>query len=348
MSASTSPVKNAVVEVEGLRVEFRTRSGWARAVDDVSFRLTEGRTMAVLGESGSGKSATARAMLGVLPKPQSRVTAGSIRVAGRDMLAMSEDARRDVRGAELAMVFQDALSALHPVLPVGYQIAEGARRHLRLGRREARERAIEMLSLVGIPDPAGRVGDYPHQFSGGMRQRVMIAMALAADPVVLVADEPTTALDVTIQAQLLDLLQRLKDERSMAMLLITHDMGVVAQAADDITVMYAGRVVEQGPADVVLGQPAHPYTRALLQSVPRPEHKGRTLPVIPGSPPDIAYPPQGCAFNPRCQQAVPECLTAPPMVEVSPGHFSRCHLAGLPAVLPIPNVNGTGTGGRHG
>jgi oligopeptide transport system ATP-binding protein len=326
-----------VVEVEGLRVEFRTRSGWARAVDDVGFRLTEGRTMAVLGESGSGKSATARAMLGVLPRHQSRVSAGSIRVAGRDVLAMTEAARRDVRGAEMAMVFQDALSALNPVLPVGYQVAEGARRHLRLGRREARERAVDMLAMVGIPDPARRAGDYPHQFSGGMRQRVMIAMALAADPEVLVADEPTTALDVTIQAQILDLLRGLQEERSMALLLITHDMGVVAQAADDITVMYAGRVVEQGPADAILADPAHPYTRALLLSVPRPEHKGRALPVIPGSPPDISALPTGCAFSPRCPLAAHECTAPPPLVEVAPGHLSACHLS-------VPS----GVGGHHG
>jgi oligopeptide transport system ATP-binding protein len=329
-----------LVEVEGLRVEFRTRSGWARAVDDVSFRVAEGRTMAVLGESGSGKSATARAMLGVLPVHACRVSAGSIRVGGRDVLALPESQRREVRGAEVAMVFQDALSALNPVLPVGFQVAEGARGHLRLSRRQARERAVDLLQLVGIPDARRRAGDYPHQFSGGMRQRVMIAMALAAEPSVLVADEPTTALDVTIQAQILDLLRRLQEERRMGLLLITHDMGVVAQMADDITVMYAGRVVEQGTADEVLARPGHPYTRALLRSVPRAEHKGAPLRVIPGSPPDIGALPPGCAFRPRCSQAAHDCSFPPELVELSPGHVSRCHRARSATVEP--------TGVSHG
>ena len=316
------------MEVEGLRVEFRTSRGWARAVDDVGFTVHEGRTMAVLGESGSGKSATARAMLGVLPARQSRVSAGSIRVDGRDVLAMPEAERRTVRGAEVAMVFQDALSALNPVLPVGFQVAEGARLHLGLGRRAARDRAVELLDLVGIPDARRRAGDYPHQFSGGMRQRVMIATALAAEPRVLVADEPTTALDVTIQAQLLDLLRRLQAERRMGLLLITHDMGVVAQMADDITVMYAGRVVEQGSADHVLGRTDHPYTCALLRSVPRAEDKGHPLRVIPGSPPDIDALPPGCAFRPRCPEAAHDCSAPPALVELGLGHVSRCHLAG--------------------
>jgi len=317
----------ALVEVDGLRVEFRTRTGWARAVDDVSFHLEEGRTMAVLGESGSGKSATARAMLGVLPAEQSRITAGRIDVAGEDILQVAESRRRTIRGAEVAMVFQDALSALNPVLPVGFQITEGCQAHQRMGRRRARERAVELLDLVGIPDAGRRARDYPHQFSGGMRQRVMIAMALSADPRVLVADEPTTALDVTIQAQILDLLHRLQDERRMSLLLITHDMGVVAQMADDITVMYAGRVLEQGRADEVFAHPRHPYTRALMQSVPRAEQKGQPLRVIPGSPPDISALPAGCAFRPRCAQAAHDCSSPPPLVELAAGHFSRCHLA---------------------
>jgi len=316
----------ALVDVGALRVEFRTRAGWFRAVDDVGFRLSPGRTMAVLGESGSGKSATARAMLGVLPATQSRVTAGHIRVDGRDLLSLSEVERRKVRGADVAMVFQDALSALNPVLPVWFQVSEGCRRREGLSRRQARERAVDLLDQVGIPDAGLRSGDFPHQFSGGMRQRVMIAMALSGNPRVLVADEPTTALDVTIQAQILDLLHRLQEERRMSLLLITHDMGVVAQVADDVTVMYAGKVVEQGTADVVLRRPAHPYTRALMRSVPRPEQKGRQLPVIPGSPPDLGALPPGCAFRPRCPGAGHDCHRPPDLVEVGPGHLARCHL----------------------
>jgi len=318
-----------VVEVDHLRVEFWTRTGWAPAVDDLSFALTPGRTMALLGESGSGKSATARAMLGVLPAQQSRISAGQIRVDGRDILALSESQRRALRGAELAMVFQDALSALNPVLKVGYQIAEGCRAQQGLSRKQARARAVDLLGLVGIPDPARRADDYPHQFSGGMRQRAMIAMALAGDPRVLVADEPTTALDVTIQAQILELLQQLQQDRGMSLLLITHDMGVVAQMADDITVMYAGRVVEQGDADEVFDRPRHPYTRALLQSVPRAEQKGHPLRAIPGNPPDISALPPGCAFRPRCPQPQHRCDTPPELIEVAPGHVSRCHLIQL-------------------
>ena len=336
---------SALVEVRGLRVEFRTARGWAPAVDGIDLTVHEGRTTAILGESGSGKSATARAMLGVLPPRQSRVSAGALRVDGRDVLEMSEAQRRTVRGPEVAMVFQDALSALNPVLPVGYQVAEGARLHLGLKRRAARERAVELLDLVGIPDARRRARDYPHQFSGGMRQRVMIATALAAEPRVLVADEPTTALDVTIQAQILDLLRRLQRERQMGLLLITHDMGVVAQMADDITVMYAGRVVEQGTADDVLGRTEHPYTCALLRSVPRVEEKGRPLEVIPGSPPDISALPGGCLFRPRCPHAEHHCTTAPQLVEISPGHLSRCHQAQVQAQVQAEVQAGEVAGG---
>ena len=317
-----------LVEVEDLCVEFRVSGRWAAAVDGVSLTLAQGRTLAVLGESGSGKSATARAMVGVLPAGSSRVSRGQVRVHGRDVLTMSSDDRRATRGPQLAMIFQDALSALNPVLKVGYQIAEGAREHHGLSRREGRDRAVELLELVGIPDARRRVGNYPHQFSGGMRQRVMIATALASDPEVLIADEPTTALDVTVQAQILELLASLQADRNMSLMLITHDMGVVAGVADDILVLYAGRVAEQGPADDVYDHPAHPYTRALLASIPRAEQKGKPLPVVGGQPPDIANLPSGCAFRTRCPRAAAICATTrPPLAEVSPGHLSACHFA---------------------
>jgi oligopeptide/dipeptide ABC transporter ATP-binding protein len=326
--AAGAVMPSPIVEVDGLCVDFKTADGWARAVDQVSFALYRGQTLAVLGESGSGKSATARAMLGVLPVGHSRIPAGRILLHGHDILAMNREERRATRGRNIAMVFQDALSALNPVLSVGYQIGESCRTHSGLSRRAARKRAVELLDLVGIPAAARRVGDYPHQFSGGMRQRVMIAVALACDPEVLVADEPTTALDVTVQAQILELLKDLQMERQMSLMLITHDMGVVAGMADDIAVMYAGRVVEQGPADAVYERPNHPYTRALLDSIPRPEQRGGLLPVIGGQPPDISCLPKGCAFRPRCPKAAAVCETSPPAVEVSPLHTSACHFAG--------------------
>lgn len=341
MSTSTS----ALVEVDGLQVEFHTKAGWARAVKDVSFQLYPGRTMAVLGESGSGKTSVARAMLGVLPAEQSRIVGGQIRVEGQNILDLTEARRRSFRGPKLAMIFQDALSALNPVLPVGFQIAEGCRVHLRMSRREAAHRAVELLQLVGIPDAENRAGDYPHQFSGGMRQRVMIAISLAADPLVLVADEPTTALDVTIQAQILQLLKQLKQERQMSLLLITHDMGVVAQVADDITVMYAGRVVEQGDANDVFRRPSHPYTQALLDAIIRPEHKGGELPAIKGTPPDIVDLPKGCSFRLRCPHAEQVCHERPNLIDVEKGHVSACHFAkDLVSAHDGPGKDGQGSG----
>jgi oligopeptide transport system ATP-binding protein len=317
-----------VLEVSDLSVEFRTARGWGVAVDGVDLSLRPGRTLAVLGESGSGKSATARAIMGVLPAQVGRVSRGQVVLHGRDILQLPAEERRTVRGAQVGMVFQDALSALNPVLPVGYQIGEGCRVHLGMSRRAARQRAIELLELVGIPDARRRVNDYPHQFSGGMRQRVMIATALAADPEILIADEPTTALDVTVQAQILQLLAKLQADRQMSLMLITHDMGVVAGMADDILVMYAGRVVEQGPADKVFDAPAHPYTRALLDSICTPEQKGKPLRVISGQPPDLGNLPSGCAFRTRCPKAVELCQTSPPVMQVSHDHFGRCHVAG--------------------
>ncbi|WP_442914093.1 ABC transporter ATP-binding protein [Kribbella sp. NBC_00359] len=317
-----------VLEVSDLTVEFRTARGWGVAVDGVDLALRPGRTLAVLGESGSGKSATARAIMGVLPARSGRVSRGQVVLHGRDVLRLPAEERRTVRGAQVGMVFQDALSALNPVLPVGYQIGEGCRVHLGLSRRAARQRAVELLGLVGIPDARRRVDDYPHQFSGGMRQRVMIATALAADPEILIADEPTTALDVTVQAQILQLLAKLQADRQMSLMLITHDMGVVAGMAHDILVMYAGRVVEQGPGDEVFEHPAHPYTRALLDSICTADQKGRPLRVISGQPPDLGNLPSGCTFRTGCPQAADICRTRPPVLQVSHEHFGACHFAG--------------------
>ena len=323
-----APVAKPLLEVSDLTVEFRTARGWGVAVDGVGLELRPGRTLAVLGESGSGKSAAARAIMGVLPAGSGRVSRGQVVLHGRDLLRLKAEERRAVRGAQVGMVFQDALSALNPVLSVGYQIGEGCRVHLGMSRRAARRRAVELLELVGIPDARRRADDYPHQFSGGMRQRVMIATALAADPEVLIADEPTTALDVTVQAQILLLLAKLQADRQMSLMLITHDMGVVAGMADDILVMYAGRVVEQGPADEVFDRPAHPYTRALLDSICTADQKGKPLRVISGQPPDLGNLPSGCPFRTRCPQTVELCRTRPPVTQVSPGHFGACHFAG--------------------
>ncbi|NUS16635.1 MAG: ABC transporter ATP-binding protein, partial [Streptomyces sp.] len=303
------------LEVSDLRVAFADGHGRPGAghvvVDGVGYRTEPGRTLAVVGESGCGKSLTARAVMGILP-PGAAVTGGSVRLHGIDLLGLDERALRQIRGRHIAMVFQDALSALNPVLPVGFQVAEVFRAHRGLNRREAARAAVEMLDRVRIPDAARRAGHYPHQFSGGMRQRVMIAMALALTPEVLIADEPTTALDVTVQAQILELLADLQAEHAISLVLISHDMGIVANAADRVVVMYAGRVAEQAPAAELYGRPAHPYTRALLDAIPRRGSRGRPLAVLQGAPPDPASPPAGCAFRPRCRYAAETCATAPP------------------------------------
>lgn len=317
---------DALLAVEDLHVEFDADHGVVHAVEGVSFSVKAGQTVAILGESGSGKSVTARAIMGLTVGPKCRVTSGSIRFGSVDLLTLSERERRRLRGSSIAMIFQDALSALNPVLSVGYQIAEVFRIHQHLSRKDARRRAIEMLDLVKIPAAASRVDHFPHQFSGGMRQRVMIAMALAGDPELVIADEPTTALDVTVQAQIIELLMELQATRKMALVLITHDIGVVAEVADRVVVMYAGRVAEQGPAKEICNTPAHPYTRALLDSIPRPELRGRPLPMISGSPPDPMAMPDGCPFAPRCGYTSDRCLEAlPPNYSVIPGHASACH-----------------------
>ena len=323
-----------VLEVDDLHVAFATREGVVRAVNGVSWSVAPGETLAILGESGSGKSVSAQAVMGILDSPPAQVSGGGIRYEGRDMLTMSADERRQLRGPGVSMIFQDALSALNPVYSVGYQIGEMFREHRGTTKKQARASAIELMDRVRIPAAAQRVDDYPHQFSGGMRQRVMIAMALALDPRVLIADEPTTALDVTVQAQVMDLLGQLQDENGMGVVLITHDLGVVNEVADRVAVMYAGAVVETGTVDDVFSRPAHPYTAGLMASIPQLDAVGgRLLPIV-GQPPSLAAIPAGCAFHPRCPKrrlgpdAAPErdCATdVPPLRPVAAGRRAACH-----------------------
>ncbi|MFF8830279.1 ABC transporter ATP-binding protein [Streptomyces sp. NPDC015131] len=315
-----------LLEVRDLYVEFRTRDGIAKAVNGVSYSVAAGETLAVLGESGSGKSVTAQAIMGILDTPPGRITAGEVVFKGRDLLKLKEDARRPVRGAEMAMIFQDALSALNPVLSVGDQLAEMFTVHRRMSRKDARAKAVELMDRVRIPAAKERVGQYPHQFSGGMRQRIMIAMAMALEPALIIADEPTTALDVTVQAQVMELLAELQRELDMGLILITHDLGVVADVADRIAVMYAGRIVETAPVHDIYKAPAHPYTQGLLDSIPRLDHKGRELYAIKGLPPSLTAIPPGCAFHPRCPRAREVCRTdEPPLYQVSGDRRSACH-----------------------
>jgi oligopeptide transport system ATP-binding protein len=316
-----------LLQVNDLHVEFRTRDGVAKAVNGAGFRLAPGETLAILGESGCGKSVTAQAIMGILETPPGRITRGEVRYRGVDLLTLPEEQRRKVRANKIAMIFQDALSALNPVYTVGFQLAELFRAHRGMSRRDARARAVELLDQVRIPGARARVDDYPHQFSGGMRQRVMIAMALALDPEVLIADEPTTALDVTVQAQIMGLLAELQRQRNMGLILITHDMGVVADVADRISVMYAGRVIEEAPVHDIYERPGHPYTRALLESIPRLDRKGQQLTAIRGLPPALTDIPQGCAFNPRCRYAKDPCRQdpAPPAYAIAPYRTARCH-----------------------
>ncbi|MGP3982605.1 ABC transporter ATP-binding protein [Streptomyces sp. KR80] len=328
---STDPTR--LLAVRDLQVEFRTRDGVVKAVNGVSYHVDAGETLAVLGESGSGKSVTAHAVMGILESPPGRVTGGEVLFRGRDMLTMPAEERRRIRGRKIAMIFQDALSALNPVLSVGYQLGEMFRVHQGLSRRAARAKAVELMDRVGIPAAAARALDYPHQFSGGMRQRIMIAMALSLEPDLIIADEPTTALDVTVQAQVMDLLAELQREYTMGLVLITHDLGVVADVADRIAVMYAGRIVETAPVHELYKRPAHPYTRGLLDSIPRLDRRGRELSAIRGLPPNLLDIPSGCAFHPRCPRAQDVCITdRPPLYAVAerdgtemPGRAAACH-----------------------
>ncbi|WP_250001218.1 ABC transporter ATP-binding protein [Actinoplanes sp. M2I2] len=315
-----------LLQVNDLHVEFRTRDGVARAVNGVDLWLNPGETLAVVGESGCGKSVTAQAIMGILDTPPAHVTGGEVLYRGVDLLRLPETDRRGVRANRIAMIFQDALSALNPVYTVGFQLAELFRVHRGTSRREAKRRAVELLDQVRIPDARRRVDDYPHQFSGGMRQRVMIAMALALDPEVLIADEPTTALDVTVQAQIMSLLAELQRQRDMGLILITHDMGVVADVADRIAVMYAGKVVEEAPVHDLYAHPGHAYTKALLESIPRLDFKGQPLSVIRGLPPALTDLPSGCAFHPRCAYAREICrLEPPPAYRIAPQRITSCH-----------------------
>jgi peptide/nickel transport system ATP-binding protein len=315
------------LQVRGLRTcFFPTAGAIVRAVDDVSFEVSAGETLAVVGESGSGKTITALSILRLISHP-GRIVGGAILYKGRDLLTLSSAEIQTIRGREISMIFQEPMSSLNPVLTCGAQIAETLRVHERLGRGAARVRAIEMLDLVGIPAPGQRVDDYPHQLSGGMRQRVMIAMALACRPSILIADEPTTALDATIQAQILELLQRLQQELGMAVVLITHDLGVVAETADRVAVMYAGKVVEYGGVRPAFRRPLHPYTAGLQASLPKLGERLETLRTIPGTVPNPANLPKGCRFHPRCPVALPRCLDDPELLAFGPGHFSRCFRA---------------------
>ncbi|GAA3060946.1 ABC transporter ATP-binding protein [Actinokineospora globicatena] len=317
-----------LLEVDDLFVEFRTRDGVAKVLNGVSYRVEPGETLAVLGESGSGKSVTAQTIMGILDMPPGFITGGEIRFHGENLLKASARRRREVRGSGIAMIFQDALSALNPVFTVGFQIEEQLRLRRGMSRKDARKRAVELLDQVKIPNAKGRVRQYPHEFSGGMRQRAMIAMSLALDPEMLIADEPTTALDVTVQAQIMDLLKDIQVERNMGLILITHDLGVVAEVADRIAVMYAGRIVEQSLARDLYRKPGHPYTQGLLDSLPRLDLKGTELRTIKGLPPSLLNVPKGCPFNPRCPRVQDICKTeVPPQHRLAPGRLSACHFA---------------------
>ncbi|MBL3571077.1 peptide ABC transporter ATP-binding protein [Rhodovulum sulfidophilum] len=315
-----------ILEVQGLQTVFRTRGGEIHAVNSVDFHLQPGELLGVVGESGSGKSVTMMSLIGLLPSPPAEVRAGTVRFGGDDLLRMPARRLRDIRGARIGFVFQDPMTSLNPVFPVGFQIMEPLRKHMGLDRAAARRRAQELLELVGIPDAARRLGDFPHQFSGGMRQRVMIAMALACDPEVLIADEPTTALDVTIQAQILELMKDLRERLGMAVIWITHDLGVIAGIADRVMVMYGGQVVEQAPVKALFARPQHPYTRALLQTVPHVTGaRAERLKVIEGQPPVLSGPPRACPFRARCAHAFETCARAnPARVAVGPDHDAAC------------------------
>ena len=327
-TSGRAPKGSRLLDVEDLFVEFHTKDGVAKAINGVNLHLDAGETLAILGESGSGKSVTAQAIIGILDMPPAKIPQGSIRYRGKDLLTMASAERRRIRGPEISMVFQDALSSLNPVFPVGWQIAEMFRQHQGMNKKDALEKAIGLMERVQIPAARKRVKAYPHQFSGGMRQRIMIALALALDPAVLIADEPTTALDVTVQAQIMDLLQELREERDMGLILITHDLGVVADVADRISVMYAGEIVEEAAVHDLYRAPAHPYTEGLLASIPRLDQKGQDLYAISGLPPNLMRIPQGCPFNPRCNRVQDICREDHPALrEVAPGRMSRCHFA---------------------
>jgi oligopeptide/dipeptide ABC transporter ATP-binding protein len=313
-----------LLEIAGLSTSFTTRSGVIRAVDNVSLSLRAGRVLGLVGESGCGKTITALSILKLVPPP-GKITAGKILFEGRDLLTLADEEMRQVRGARISMVFQEPMTALNPVFTVGNQISEVLTTHQDISDREALDRSVELLQSVGIPSPEKRVHEYPHQLSGGMRQRVVIAMAIACRPSLVLADEPTTALDVTIQAHILELLARIQAEMGMAMVLVTHDLGLIAERAHEVAVMYAGRLVEKADTAALFAEPLHPYTRGLMASIPRPgESRRARLRTIPGSVPKLSDLPQGCTFAPRCDIRIDQCEVEPELVEVKPGHLVRC------------------------
>ncbi len=315
-----------LLDVQGLETQFRTREGVVHAVNGVSFKLKEGETLGIVGESGCGKSVTVMSMLRLIPSPPGKITGGKAFYQGKDLLAMSDEEIRRIRGAQISMIFQDPMTSFNPVLTIGRQLAEPLEVHLGMSRRQADERSAEMLKKVGIPNPQDRLNDYPHQFSGGMRQRAMIAMSLSCNPQVLIADEPTTALDVTIQAQIVELVKRLRDEIGMAIIWITHDLGIVAGLAQRVNVMYGGFVIEEGYVKELYTNPSHPYTLGLLGSLPRVDFKDRQrLVSIEGMPPVLYDKPQFCPFAPRCAYKVERCLKEnPPLMPVGPEHNAAC------------------------
>lgn len=316
----------ALLDVRNLTTQFQTQDGTVKAVDNVSYNVARGETIAVVGESGCGKTVSALSVLRLVPEPQGRIVKGQVLFGGADLLKLSSDEMRRVRGAKVAMIFQEPLTALNPVLTVGRQISEALEMHRNLAPVEARLEAVRLLRLVGIPHPERRVHEYPHRFSGGMRQRAMIAIAISCQPELIIADEPTTVVDVTIQAQILELIRGIGRELGTALILITHNLGIVARYANRVYVMYAGKIVESGQAIDVYAHPCHPYTAGLLASVPRLDEpkKARLLP-IDGQPPDLIAPPAGCGFRPRCKFISPECKeTEPGLVEIAPGHYSAC------------------------
>jgi oligopeptide/dipeptide ABC transporter ATP-binding protein len=323
-STSAEPL----LDVNELSVEFRTDAGVVRAVNGLSYRLDAHETVAILGESGSGKSVSAQAVMGIIDSPPGFISGGSIEYRGTDILKLSENEQRKIRANNIAMVFQDALTALNPVFTVGWQLSELFRKHRGMSKKEARVKSIELLERVRIPGAKQRVDGYPHEFSGGMRQRVMIAMGIALDPDVLIADEPTTALDVTVQAQIMELLSDLQEETGMGLLLITHDLGVVAEVADRVVMMYAGREVEKAPIGELFAAPRHPYTEGLMQSIPRHDIRRERLEPIAGAPPDLLNIPSGCPFHPRCPHSQDRCQTDVPLLRDLPGSDTRasaCH-----------------------
>ncbi len=332
MSPGQNGGSEVILELRNLKTHFHTPDGVVKAVDGVTYSLNAGETLGVVGESGCGKSVTALSILRLIPEPPGQISGEGIFFEGKDLTKMDTTELRHIRGNEISMIFQEPMTSLNPVFTIGFQIAEAVMLHQNMGKKDAYDKAVEMLDLVGIPLPRQRVGEYPHQLSGGMRQRVMIAMALSCNPRILLADEPTTALDVTIQAQILDLMSKLKDELGTAIIMITHDLGLIAETCKRVVVMYAGKVVEEAPVEEIFANPMHPYTIGLLNSIPKlrtsssAAEQGR-LEEIPGIVPSLHRLPTGCTFNPRCSKVFGMCAESEPeLKEVSPGHFARCFL----------------------